>query len=1123
MKKVLAASFFSLLSLFFIFSTAQAVDVELTQRLRGFILLQVEEHGEAWYVVPQQDARIYMKDGEVAYDVMRNFSLGISNSDLAKIPVGVEERFECVDNDNDGLCNKLEEGLFTDINDADSDDDGYSDGTEVLNYYDPLNPGDSKPIYDYNLANRLKGYILLQVEKDGQAWYVNPNDGHRYYMKDGPAAYQIMRFLSLGISNNDLAQVPVSSYQAPSDNNDDNSDDNDDTSDDTSDDADDTSDDNDDTSDDTSDDDSGGTITPECGNGVVEQGEECDGSAADGYQCNDQCQLVEEETGSGPICGNGVVEQGEECDGSAPAGYLCTACQLVEEPPEIESALSLLQPYSESFPVAYSDAPEGSGYQWELDGQIIESGSSPTTFLVHFDGNATTTSNEAPLIDNSIDFVDSKFGQSLQGRVEYPAENNINLQEGTLEAWLSLEKPIDDVVYDSDPYLLRYKNTVTNDGFYLLIHGNDVLNFTMYDASRGWSNAVQVGIGEYQLPSNKFVHIAATWSTEDQSARFYLNGEQIARKDYSGDFPDIVAGDYNLEIGHDQALIDEIRILDRSISLDAIKENYRRSVPYADNELILEEKINPGQSVKIAMDVEGGTIEDTKTVSNKKINVSSPDGYFVENGGSFTVQFSTPTSMTCRYGTEVDLYENLPYQASGTGTAHNFTVPVGDTVESYPIAVKCQSQDNGDDFGFYRQYRILPDLRETYPKISRLWWGSAPSQDKVAFLSKFDMVSVSKASITRPDIMRQIKELNPNAAILMYKTAVGWQGFESSVGYTTFKDRVDFDLRLKSSEEGYYCVNIYFPKNIMFNLYKEADFVNQVAEHMEKDIYDRQHYFDGIWWDVVGPSFWFLRDPSTGEFMLCDFDLDGIDDDINDSSIRTQMQNLWAEGMHTQMQNTYDRLGHNVLTVGNGNSPDHTDFNGNLWEETLTPSTFDSYFNPNNTKGFLYWQENSLEPRLNDNLFANNYTEGSSNYYRYHRYGMSASVIAGVYYNPQPLDYSMAEWWYDEYWVDKQTGLPTEDREVGAGYLGLPVGPATELESGVWRRDFENGIVLVNNNYTNKTIDLNGQFREILGSQDPGANGGLTIESLELAPVDGRVLLRSLCSDDPYQDPWCIQ
>ncbi len=177
----------------------------LTERLNGRILLQVEEHGEAWYVY--KGKRYYMKDGPTAYNMMRNFGLGISNDDLRKIPIGVNNRFSGKDSDNDGLMDKLEEGIGTDIFNQDSDGDGYSDKEEVINGYNPLGMG--KVFIDQSLVNRLKGRILLQVENKGQAWYLNPEDGKRYYMKDGEAAFQIMRFLSLGITNNNLAKIRV--------------------------------------------------------------------------------------------------------------------------------------------------------------------------------------------------------------------------------------------------------------------------------------------------------------------------------------------------------------------------------------------------------------------------------------------------------------------------------------------------------------------------------------------------------------------------------------------------------------------------------------------------------------------------------------------------------------------------------------------------------------------------------------------------------------------------------------------------------------------------------------------------------------------------------------------------
>ena len=134
-----------------------ATKAATTNNLNGRILLQVESKGEAWYVNPKDGKRYYMKDGAVAYQMMRNFGLGITDIDLAKIP-------------QEGEKNN--------------------------------NP---------TLVEKMKGKILLQVQAHGEAWYVDPKTGYKYYMKDGGAAYSLMRFHSLGITNNDLNKIPEGS------------------------------------------------------------------------------------------------------------------------------------------------------------------------------------------------------------------------------------------------------------------------------------------------------------------------------------------------------------------------------------------------------------------------------------------------------------------------------------------------------------------------------------------------------------------------------------------------------------------------------------------------------------------------------------------------------------------------------------------------------------------------------------------------------------------------------------------------------------------------------------------------------------------------------------------------
>jgi len=126
------------------------VDSAFTKKQVGKILLQVESHGEAWYVNPKDSKMYYMADGDKAYNVMRNLGVGITNKDLTKIQ-----------------ANKT-------------------------------------------LAKKNAGKIFLQIESRGEAYYIDFN-GVAHYLKDGAAAYEIMRSLGLGITDNNLNKIPEGS------------------------------------------------------------------------------------------------------------------------------------------------------------------------------------------------------------------------------------------------------------------------------------------------------------------------------------------------------------------------------------------------------------------------------------------------------------------------------------------------------------------------------------------------------------------------------------------------------------------------------------------------------------------------------------------------------------------------------------------------------------------------------------------------------------------------------------------------------------------------------------------------------------------------------------------------
>ena len=174
--------------------------------LSGRILLQVEDKGQAWYVSPSDEKRYSLGRPDDALALMRQLGIGISNEDLLKIPVGFSTNSN-LDSDADGLDDNLEVALGTDKNKRDTDADGYDDKVELTSGYNPL--GQGKLAIDKKFTQNNSGKIFLQVEKNGEAWYLEPVTQKRYFLGRPSDAFQIMRTFGLGITNADLQKIPA--------------------------------------------------------------------------------------------------------------------------------------------------------------------------------------------------------------------------------------------------------------------------------------------------------------------------------------------------------------------------------------------------------------------------------------------------------------------------------------------------------------------------------------------------------------------------------------------------------------------------------------------------------------------------------------------------------------------------------------------------------------------------------------------------------------------------------------------------------------------------------------------------------------------------------------------------
>src|SRR3989339_493138 len=182
-------------------ASVQIKNQNMYQNLRGKIILKVESKGEAYYVNPASETMYYLGRPQDAFAVMRQQGVGISSVNLDKIKIGIAS-LSGVDADGDGLSDIFEDAIGTDKNKKDTDSDGFGDKQEVEDGYNPLGAG--KINTDINFASTHKGKIFLQVEGKGEAWYVNPRDGKRYFLGRPADAFAVMRNLGLGISNSNF-------------------------------------------------------------------------------------------------------------------------------------------------------------------------------------------------------------------------------------------------------------------------------------------------------------------------------------------------------------------------------------------------------------------------------------------------------------------------------------------------------------------------------------------------------------------------------------------------------------------------------------------------------------------------------------------------------------------------------------------------------------------------------------------------------------------------------------------------------------------------------------------------------------------------------------------------------
>jgi hypothetical protein len=260
--------------------------------------------------------------------------------------------------------------------------------------------------------------------------------------------------------------------------------------------------------------------------------------------------------------------------------------------------------------------------------------------------------------------------------------------------------------------------------------------------------------------------------------------------------------------------------------------------------------------------------------------------------------------------------------------------------------------------------------------------------------------------------------------------------------------------------------------------------------------------WDGIYLDVWGDRVW------TADTDQWDIDRDGVDET---TAAIYGLGNPWDRGLLIGEQRLRAALPDAIL-VANGDRTLHGGLlDGRVFESFMDQAADRDHAHDLETYLASASGNGGRSPRITMTINKNRQEPGSPAAFRKARFELVATLLQDGFWAPMGKDYGLLEY-YDE----------MDGAGLGRGYLGQPLeaNPTLAMLSerkesgtgspadGVYRRDFEHGIVLINTSAQYVTIPLERTYTKLKGTQDPVTNDGAQVNSVTIAPQDAIVLLR---------------
>ena len=372
------------------------------------------------------------------------------------------------------------------------------------------------------------------------------------------------------------------------------------------------------------------------------------------------------------------------------------------------------------------------------------------------------------------------------------------------------------------------------------------------------------------------------------------------------------------------------------------------------------------------------------------------------------------------------------------------------------------------------------------PKRANYYLSWEIAHNKIAELSKWDLLILDmETQINSQNALKKIRQLNPSIKILVYITPQEIKN-DASTGASVMRKRLVSGLN-----PSWYLTDVqnnkitFWPGTWMLNVADNASAIDGVKfnQYLAKFV-SQELLSTGLWDGVFYDNAWKDVKWLTGDTV--DLNKDGL----KDSDIDTH----WREGMRSVYKETRRLTNNRYLIIGNATSDVYkNDLNGIMLE------SFPSLGWEESMRVYSSNQDGLPQPRINI-INTNTGNKGNSSDFKKIRFGLASTLLLDGQYSFDFGDKDHAQtWWYDEY--DVELGKPITE--------AISLNNKTQFKEDVWRREYENGIALVNSTLESRDVDLGGEYEKINGAQDPAVNDGSIVNQVSLQAKDGLVMLRT--------------